>query len=388
MSDSKDPANLEHRYSTFSQALDQRQDSDRLRDLEAMDRVAPSNNFCSNDYLGLAQHPALKERAQAFIQQWGNGATASRLVSGTLPPHQQVEQKLADFTHRERALLFNSGYQANSTLIPALCDRHTLLLVDKRAHHSLLFGALASRGRMIRFRHNDVSHLKALLEKRAGSAQRIMIITESVFSMDGDRAPLEEIAEVADNYEVLLYVDDAHAIGILGPEGRGLASQVDRIDLLIGTFGKAFGSSGAFVAGDGVLIDYLVNFCSGFIYTTGMSPAILGAVDAALETIPGMKDERERVSRLADQLREKFQKLNLDSDRSDSQIVPAIVGEDTKALELAGYLEKQGIICSAIRPPTVPEHTARLRFTLTALHEEADLTQLINLLKAYQGVHH
>jgi 8-amino-7-oxononanoate synthase len=388
MTDRNDPADRKHRYREFQQALEQRQDADRLRSLNPREEIAPSTNFCSNDYLGLAQHPALKERAQSFIQQWGNGATASRLVSGTLPPHQQVEEKLADFIQRERALLFNSGYQANSTLIPALSDRHTLLLVDKQAHNSLLFGALASRGRMIRFGHNDVAHLQSILEKRAVDVQRIVIITESVFSMDGDRAPLAEIANLADQFGALLYVDDAHAIGILGPQGRGLASQVDRIDLLIGTFGKAFGSSGAFVAADSVLIDYLVNFCSGFIYTTGMPPAILGAVDAALELIPEMDGEREQVARLSARLRKELQELNLDSDRSNSQIVPGIVGKDAHALELAEYLEKHGMVCSAIRPPTVPEHTARLRFTLTALHEDKDISRLTDLLKAYQGVHH
>jgi 8-amino-7-oxononanoate synthase len=297
-----------------------------------------------------------------------------------------LEQQLAEYTYRKRALVFNSGYQANSTIIPAITDRNTLLLTDKNAHNSLLFGAMASRGRLLRFHHNDVEDLNRLIHKFGADYEQILIITESVFSMDGDRAPLADICEVADQYDALLYVDDAHAIGILGPDGRGLAVEHDRIDLLIGTFGKAFGASGAFVAGSDTMIDFLINFCAGFIYTTGIPPATVGAISAALELIPEFDSERRKVHELADELRRTVHQLGWETAGSSTQIVPAIIGADDESLRCSQYLAEQGILCSAIRPPTVPENTARLRFTITSDHTKSDLRALNTHLKTYNGV--
>jgi 8-amino-7-oxononanoate synthase len=381
-----DAADHPKRYATYQQALTEREEHHRFRSLTPLPADSDVLNFCSNDYLGLAKDRDIKVEAIRFVETWGNGATASRLVSGTFDIHKEVEERLAAFTHRERALVFNSGYQANATIIPVITDRKTLILADKRAHNSLLFGCMASRGRLLRFAHNDTEDLQRLIDKFGDQHDSLLIVSESVFSMDGDRAPLSELCEVAEINDALLYIDDAHAMGILGEEGRGLAAEHDRIDWLIGTFGKAFGASGAFVSAKSTLIDYLINFCAGFIYTTGLPPATLGAISGALDWIPKMDQRREHVAFLTTQLRNALQEMGWETAGSESQIVPAVIGSDRKAVECSQYLSHQGILCSAIRPPTVPEGTARLRFTITADHTERDLEKLITALKTFKGV--
>ncbi|MCC7263889.1 MAG: 8-amino-7-oxononanoate synthase [Candidatus Latescibacteria bacterium] len=336
-------------------------------------------DFSSNDYLGLAFHPRVVGRAAECLRAYGAGARASRLVSGSHPGFGPVEAKLARLKGRPSALVLNSGFQANVALLPALTDRHSLVLVDRLAHHSLLLGARACGCPVRRFHHNDLEHLRQLLQQHRGAHSRVVIATESVFSMDGDRAEVGTLVGLAAEYEALLLVDEAHATGVLGPGGAGLCWG-QPVDLVMGTLGKACGAFGAYVACEAPLAEYLINCCSGLVYSTGLPPAVLGAVDAALELIPQLDAERERLQANAVFLRRALQVQGWDTAASTTQIVPVVVGASEKALALAGWLEEQGALAVAIRPPTVPAGQARLRLALSALHTRSQLEWLVELL--------
>lgn len=341
-------------------------------------------NFSSNDYLGLSRHPLLAGRAADFARRYGTGATASRLVTGSYAAHRKLEEKLAAFFGREACLLFNTGFQANSSLVGSLTTRHSAVICDRLGHNSLLQGSLGSRARFRRFEHNDPASLERELGRaREEDPDRILILTESIFSMDGDRAPLAEIAGLADDHGAMLFVDDAHATGAWGEGGRGLAPEVSSAELVMGTFGKAFGCFGAYLLCSGTTKEYLVNVCPGFIYTTALPPPVLGAVDAALELMPGLEEERRRLHRHARRLREALRDMGLHAGLSDTQIVPLVTGSEASALQLAACLEEHGILAPAIRPPTVPEDACRIRFSLSAAHEEEHLDRLIALIREW-----
>jgi len=349
---------------------------------------APILNFSSNDYLGLARHPLLVERAREWAARHGAGAQASRLVCGNLDLHEQVEAKLARLKGTQAALLLASGWQANAAVLPALLraaasQGEVELYADKLNHASLHHGCQAAGVRQIRFRHNDLDHLESLMAARAdaqpGKPVSRFIVTESVFSMDGDRTDVARLAGLADRYRAFVYLDEAHATGVLGPGGMGLAGLAPgRIDLAMGTFSKALGGFGAYVAGSRALCDYLLNACSGFIYTTALPPAVLGAMDAALDLVPAMDAERVRLAAAGDRLRAALREMGLDTGASSTQIVPALVGDEARALEMAAGLERLGLLAVAIRPPTVPAGTSRLRVTLSAAHRDTDVSRLID----------
>ena len=338
-------------------------------------------DFSSNDYLGLSRHPALIERSREWAACYGVGAGASRLVRGTFGGHAAVEAKLAAFKGTEAALLFASGWQANAAVPPALFaagEGPALVFADRLVHASLHHGCQAAGVKQIRFRHNDLNHLEQLLSERVDEPGRRFILTESVFSMDGDEADVGRLADVAERWNAFVYLDEAHATGVLGPRGMGLSGlQPGRIDLVMGTFSKAMGSFGAYVAGSRAMIDYLVNACSGFIYTTAPPPQILGAIDAALDLVPGMDAERAHLRALADRLRAGLAEAGIAALASTTQIVPAVVGEEADALEAARRLEAEGLLAVAIRPPTVPKGSSRLRFALSAAHSARDIEQLL-----------
>ncbi len=344
-------------------------------------------DFSSNDYLGLSHHPALIARAAEWTEKWGVGATASRLVTGTLELHRAIEEKIAAAKGSQAALLLNSGYQANMSLIPALNDAELLggpadIFADRLIHASIHAGIRASGLRQTRFRHNDLHHLDMLLTNRENKRSRPIIITESVFSMDGDRADLAGLADIAERHGALLYVDDAHATGVLGPNGMGLTGELPgRIPLVMGTFGKAMGSFGAYIACSKPLRDYLVNRCAGFIYTTALPPPVLGAIDAALDLIPQLDAERQRLQANADRLRSALTTARIDTCGSSTQIVPAILGSSAAAQKAAARIEDAGLLVTAIRPPTVPTGTARLRFALSSRHGRAEMDQLIDQIQ-------
>lgn len=354
---------------------------------------APVLNFSSNDYLGLSRHPLVVERAREWAARHGAGAQASRLVCGNLDLHEQVEAKLARLKGTEAALLLASGWQANAAVLPALLraaagQGEVQVYADKLNHASLHHGCQAAGVRQIRFRHNDLDHLESLLAARehegaAGKPASRFIVTESVFSMDGDRTDVARLADLADRYQAFVYLDEAHATGVLGPGGMGLAGLAPgRIDLAMGTFSKALGGFGAYVAGSRALCDYLANTCSGFIYTTALPPAVLGAMDAALDLVPMLDAERARLAASGERLRAALRGMGLDCAASSTQIVPAIVGDAARAMAMARALEQRGLLAVAIRPRTVPAGTSRLRIALSAAHRDADVSQLIDGLAA------
>jgi len=382
-----------NKFLFIEQALEQRNQAHQLRGMYPFE---PQNtvqgvrgdrqliNFSSNDYLGLSKHPLLIEMAQDYTQKYGTGATASRLVTGTYSIHQNLEQQLAESCGYEAALLFNSGFQANSTILPTLLDRSSLVLCDRLVHNSLLQGIQASRARFIRYRHNDLQHLETLLVQSAEkSYSRILIVSETVFSMDGDRSDIDALVQLAQSHNAILYLDDAHAFGVLGKTGMGLAADRAGIDIVINTFGKAFGTFGAFVACSQQVRDYLVNYCPGFIYTTSLPPAVIGAITAALNLVPTLESERHYLTQQATNLRVELQRLNYNTGQSNSQIVPLILGSEEKTLHLSQWLETRGVLAIAIRPPTVAAGTARLRFALSSQHTPQHLDQLISLIREW-----
>lgn len=340
-------------------------------------------DFSSNDYLGLARHPLLVERARAWTEALGTGSGASRLVTGTSEAHLALEARIAAFKHAEAALIFASGWQANAAVIPALLAAApgAMVFTDRLVHASMHAGIAISGTRQHRFRHNDLDHLEELLAGKGRDAPARLILTESVFSMDGDRADIARLADIAARHDAFLFVDEAHATGVLGPGGAGLSAQVPGgIDLVMGTFSKALGGFGAYVAGSRVMIDYLVNAASGFVFTTAPPPAVLGAIDAALDLVPGMDEERAHLAALGERLRRGLAALGIDHGASSTQIVPAVIGAEEAALGLSRQLEERGLLASAIRPPTVPPGTSRLRLALRATHSKADIDVLLEAI--------
>lgn len=348
-------------------------------------------DFASNDYLGLSDHPALIDRSCAWTREWGTGARASRLVRGSLDIHHAVETKLARLKGTEATLLFASGWQANASVLPALLAADEsggapLVFTDRLNHASLHHGCAAAGARQIRFRHNDLNHLEDRLAATADRSGTRFIVTESVFSMDGDRADVPGLAALADRFGAFLMLDEAHATGVLGPGGMGLASLGGgRVDLAMGTFSKALGGFGAYVAGSRALCDYLVNRCCGLVYSTAPPPGVLGAMDAALDLVPAMDDARARLHANAGRLRAGLRDLGFDTGGSDTQIVPAIIGEAGPTLDIAQRLQASGFLAVAIRPPTVPAGTGRIRFALSAAHSADDVDALAAALAMLRG---
>jgi 8-amino-7-oxononanoate synthase len=334
----------------------------------------------SNDYLGLSQHPEVKERAIAWTRRHGAGARASRLVTGTLDAVLELEDKLARFKGKEAALILNSGFQANSTVLPALFalagPGPLAVFTDRLNHASLHQGCRAAGVNQIRFRHNDLAHLERLLQDHRQA--RRFIVTESVFSMDGDRSDVAALARLARAHDAVLYIDEAHATGVLGPQGRGLAAEAHGPDVVVmGTLGKALGGAGAYLAGSRRLIDYLVNRCAGFLYSTALPPAAYGAADAALDLVPGMEAERALLARRGERLRAALQARGIDTLASTTQIVPAVLGAEQAALDAQRRLEEADVLAVAIRPPTVPRGASRLRFSLSAALSDEDFDLLL-----------
>lgn len=342
-------------------------------------------NFCSNDYLGLSMHPVLKERAGQYLARYGSGATASRLVCGDYDIFSFVEAKIARAKQKEAALVFNSGFQANISILPALANHDSVIFSDFLNHNSIIQGARLSRANVVIFPHNDMQELKRLLSKHAQNGVRIIIVTESVFSMDGDIADLATIQMLADEFNAVLVVDDAHATGVMGKNGMGLASG-DGADVIMGTFSKGFGGFGACVACSKRLRDYFINVSPGFIYSTALPPAVLGAIDAALDIVPQMEAARETLRVNSDRVRSRLQRMGWDTGASASQIIPVVVGSELKALALSSWLLENGILAVAIRPPSVPEGGSRIRISMCAGHTRAQINRLLDTFSRFEKV--
>jgi 8-amino-7-oxononanoate synthase len=340
-------------------------------------------NFSSNDYLALRFHPIVVARAKLWLDAFGAGTGASRLVTGNLTAFSVIEAKLAKLKQKEAALVMASGFQTNGAVIAALLDPSVLgakplVFADKLNHASMHFGCAAAGIRQQRYRHRDAGHLAELLKKSEGEDGPRFILTESVFSMDGDVAPLDEIAALAKQYDATLIVDDAHGTGILGDEGEGLSGGAD---IVIGTASKSLGGFGAFVACSKEVREYLINRCAGLIYSTALPPAALGAMDAALDLLPSLDESRATAARLSKRFRDGAHGIGFETGASETQIVPVIVGSARSAQGLSKKLKEAGCWATAIRPPTVPKGTARLRFAFTAAHTDADVDELLDVLK-------
>ena len=380
---------------TWRHSLDALAAGGRLRQLRPLGRGAGAErdlagrkvvDFSSNDYLGLSDHPTLIERARAWTAEWGTGARASRLVTGELPAFAAIEDKLARGKGAEAALILGSGFQLNATVLPALLDAQVhgappLVFADRLIHASLHHGCQAAGVRQIRFRHNDLGHLEELLAARAHLPGPRMIITETVFSMDGDRADVPALVALAERWRAFLYLDEAHATGVLGADGFGLAAGLAAgSGLVMGTFSKALGGFGAYLACSRALRDYLINRCSGLIYSTALPPPVLGAIDAALDLIPTLGAERARLAATAQSLRDQLAAAGFDCGPSTTQIVPVLLGDEERALRVATALEDEGLLGVAIRPPTVPPGTARLRFAVSTRHDAGQVARLVEAL--------
>ena len=332
--------------------------------------------LCSNNYLGLADHPALKRAAVEGVQ-FGVGSGASRLVSGTMELHEKLETRIAAFKGTEKALLFNSGYAANTGIISALVGRGDAIFSDRLNHASIVDGALLSRAGFHRYPHRDMAALERMLQEKGGKGRRL-IVTDGVFSMDGDIAPLAKLAQLAKQYDALLMVDDAHGSGVLGASGRGsgeLSGVLDGIDIHMGTLGKGFGSFGAYAATNGIIRDYLVNKARSFIFSTSLPPAVLAASIAALEVVdsPEGAQLREKLQANVALFKERLTASGFDTMGSETQIVPIFVGPAKTTMEFSSELLQQGLFVQGIRPPTVPAGSCRLRCTIMATHEAEDL---------------
>lgn len=338
--------------------------------------------FCSNDYLGLANHPDVIAALTESAKKFGVGSGASHLVAGHSSEHHALEEELAAFTGRERALLFSTGYMANMGAITALIGQGDAVFEDRLNHASLLDAGLLSGARFQRFLHNDLTNLQTRLEKT--EAARKLIVVDGVFSMDGDCAPLPELAELAQKNNAWLMVDDAHGFGCLGKNGAGSAEYFGltqtQLPILMGTLGKAAGSFGAFIAGSETLIETLIQFARPYIYTTAMPPAVAAATRASLRLIQTEHWRREHLQTLIAHFRQGATQLGLQLMESFSPIQPIIIGSEAKTLAIADGLAARGILIIAIRPPTVPAGSSRLRITFSAQHSVAQVDQLLNAL--------
>ncbi|MBI5326835.1 MAG: 8-amino-7-oxononanoate synthase [Deltaproteobacteria bacterium] len=394
----------------FEQELSRLKDAGLYRSLSLIQgaqepRVAINGReviiLCSNNYLGLANHPKIKEAAIKSIEKYGFGSGASRLVSGNMEPHRELEERLARFKGTEAALVFNSGYHANIGIISALVGKGDVIFSDKLNHASIVDGCLLSKAELKRYPHCDMDRLERLLQEtekgRSGATEkdltahqfanspiRKLIITDGIFSMDGDIAPLQDISVLADKYNCVLMVDDAHATWVLGINGKGTLEHfgIDNPDIIqMGTLGKALGCFGAYVAGSRKLIDYLINKARSFIYTTSLPPTVCAAGIAAIDIIEDEPQIRQGLWDRVKFFRKGLKEAGLNTMQSETQIIPILIGEADKAVRISRSLLDKGIFVQAIRPPTVPEGTSRLRITLMANHSLDDLKYALDTIK-------
>jgi 8-amino-7-oxononanoate synthase len=336
-------------------------------------------NFSSNNYLGIANHPALCEAAKAAIDRYGCGSGASRLISGNMTLHEELEAKIAELKGTEAALVFNSGFQANTGIIQALVGTDDVVFSDSLNHASIIDGCRLARAKIVVYEHCDVDQLEQGL-KQAPSRGRKLIVTESLFSMDGDEAPLKETVELAERYGAMVMVDEAHATGVYEPNGAGLVAKLglgEGVLVQMGTLGKALGGFGAYVAGSKSLRELLINRCRSFIFTTALPPAVMAMGLAAIDLVEKEPERRQDLRRNCNALRSGLKKLGFMLGDSQSQILPLIVGEAGACMKLSEDLLSRGVFAQGIRPPTVPPGTSRLRITLMATHSDEHMRRAL-----------
>ncbi|WP_296282308.1 8-amino-7-oxononanoate synthase [uncultured Acinetobacter sp.] len=384
-------SHLEH----FSQQLDDLKQQGNLRQFTAntqQQRYIKIDqhqmlNLASNDYLGLAADIQLREQffdETPSEQRWMS-SSSSRLLTGNFPEYEQLETSLSQAFHGRSALLFNSGYHMNIGILPALADSKTLILADKLIHASMIDGIRLSKAKYLRYRHNDLTHLTQLLHQyhEDDAFERIIVVTESIFSMDGDETDLAELVQIKKQFsKVMLYVDEAHAIGVRGVQGLGCAEQykvIDDIDFLVGTFGKAMASVGGYLISHAIIRDYLINSMRPLIFSTAQPPICMAWTNFILQKVLHLNTQRQHLQQISQNLQQAVQMKGFDCP-STSHIVPVIIGESSKTVEKAKTLQKAGFYIMPVRPPTVPQHSSRLRISLTAQILQTDIDQLVTLL--------
>jgi len=364
------------------QLLDERQQRRSLVEIQGV-------NFCSNDYLGLAERPELREAVARALQNGTRaGATGSRLLSGQTEGWREVEEEFAAFAGTEAALFFNTGYAANVGMLAALVGPDDVVYSDVLNHASLIDGMRLSGARKVIYPHLELNALEDRLKEDTGAPWRRVIVTESVFSMNGDAAPLREMAALAEKYGAAMIVDEAHATGVHGPEGRGLAAEagiLPQVLAILHTCGKALGSAGAFVCGPATLKEHLINHARTFIFSTALPPYFVEQIRAALRLATGMEQERELLKKRASGMVRALRQEGFDTAKSSSQIVPVILGSNEETLNAAAHLQTEGFAVRGIRPPTVPNGQARLRLSLTTKIAEEDLSRLVSSLTQWRG---
>ncbi len=387
--------NQPSKYSFIKYALEKRRLDNRFRTLTSINPSLDKSvitidgreylNFSSNDYLGLSTHPTVIKRSKDYLENFGVSSSSSRLITGTLSIHEELEKKISNTFGYESALIFNSGFQANLSILSALADRNSVIFIDKKCHNSLVQGAILSRATIKRYHHNNYEHLEELISAEDTSTyNRKIIVSETVFSMDGDRCHMDVLGQIAEKYNALFYSDDAHALGVLGTQGLGLNFGMKGVDIGIGTFGKSCGGFGAFVGCSKQMKKYLINFASGFIYSTALPPSVIGGLDAAIELIPTMDNERRHIFELLH-----YMKTNLSPyfniGNSESQIFPIIIGDESKTLDFSNYMQDSGLWVSSIRPPTVQNGASRIRITITARHTKEHIQQLVKVMRNWNN---
>ncbi|MDF9408077.1 MAG: 8-amino-7-oxononanoate synthase [Pelotomaculum sp. PtaB.Bin013] len=334
----------------------------------------------SNNYLGLTEHPEVKEAAKLAVDRWGAGSGGSRLITGNYALHEEMEKEIARFKREEGAITFSSGYMANFGVIQALVDRGDVVLSDELNHSSIVDGCRLSRAKVKVYRHRDMEHLEKILRQAKGYRRRL-IVTDGVFSMDGDLAPLPDIVALAGQYGAFVMVDDAHGTGVLGRRGAGTVEHFGlegKVQVQMGTLSKALGSAGAYVAGKRELIDYLRNKTRSFIYSTAPAPAAVGAALAALRLVERQPEIRAQLWENARYLRVGLKSMGYKVPSEDSPIIPVLIGDADKTMHLAQALLEEGVFAPGIRPPTVPQGTCRIRATVMAIHTRGDLDQALS----------
>src|SRR5262245_41766824 len=340
-------------------------------------------NFCSNNYLGLANNPALRQAAKEAIDRYGCGSGASRLISGNMTLHEELESKIAELKGTEAALVFNSGFQTNTGIIPVLVGEGDVILSDALNHASIIDGCRLSRAKVAVYRHCDLDELEQKL-KDALPKDRKLIVTESLFSMDGDEAPLADIVRLAEQYDAMVMVDEAHATGVYEPDGAGIVAKLglgERVLVQMGTLGKALGGFGAYVAGSKALRELLINRCRSFIFTTSLPPAVMATGIAAIDLVRRQPERRRTWWKNCERLRPGLAKLGYSLGNSQSQILPLMIGDATQCMKLSEDLMQRGVFAQGIRPPTVPAGTSRLRITLMATHSYEHIDKALQMFK-------
>lgn len=334
-------------------------------------------NFSSNNYLALADHPLLRKRANEFTDKYGVGSTASRLVCGTYDAFSEVEKRIAEWKKAEAALVFGSGYMANLGVISALADRKSIIFADKLNHASLNAGCQLSQAKFIRYKHDDIS---SATSPNITDHMKKMVVSDTVFSMDGNIADVSSLRRFANEIDAILYLDDAHASGVFGEQGEGLATPENEREIAMGTFSKAMGGYGAYVACSNTMREFLINRCGSFIYTTAPPPSVFGAIDASVELVQTSEyaEKRHNLMENRDFLDRELRGMGFDTGNSGTPVIPVIIGDSGSVMKISNVLVDNGILAVAIRPPTVPKGTARIRLSLNAAHTREDISLLLD----------